>query len=286
MGAWNCSITGNDTACDLKPEYEVAFYRYDPEIAVSKIDEFVRSQGIKESDEADWCNYVYSLADFMWNHGILTETVKKRALDLIDAGFGLDEWEESAMRILKRRKEVLSAFQEKLLSPQKPKKKIRIKLYMSPIFEAGDLVAIQLKTLDKVFLKSSCFDEQFFRTCHDKWVVLRKVGDRVSYHSAIVPEVRDIWPMFQLYGKIYDICPAPEQLKSVPWASFRPSEDGLFICEGSMSHFRKRNYQVIGKNCADIDALQDSGTDQYIWFEINSPHANADTSIINGIIEC
>lgn len=286
MGAWSSSITGNDTVRDLKPEYDVAFYYYDVDTAVSKIEEFACSQGIDESDEAEWCNYIYPLADFMWNKGILTEAVRHRALDMIDAGIGLDVWAESGEKMLEHRKKALCRFREKLLSPQPPKKKIRIKLYMSPIFEIGDLIAIQLKTMDKTYLPSSRFDEAFFRACHDQWVVLRKIGDMVSYSSAIVPEVRDIWPVFQLYGEIYDICPSAEQLESVPWARFRDSENGIFICEGSMSYFKKRNYRIIGKNSADIASVQNNDIDHYIWFGINKSHANADTSILSGIIEC
>lgn len=47
MGAWSESITGNDTAEDLFAEdllyeYPAAFLKYEPEEAVSKIDQYVR----------------------------------------------------------------------------------------------------------------------------------------------------------------------------------------------------------------------------------------------------
>ncbi len=65
MGTWNVSITGNDTAQDLRIEYTVAFFKYGIEEALEKIDEYVRADGFDESDEEEWCNYYYSLADFM-----------------------------------------------------------------------------------------------------------------------------------------------------------------------------------------------------------------------------
>lgn len=34
MGAWSASVTGNDTAADLKDEYTCAFFRYPPEEAL------------------------------------------------------------------------------------------------------------------------------------------------------------------------------------------------------------------------------------------------------------
>ena len=72
MGAWSVSITGNDTAENLKSEYQAAFFYYDIETALSNIDKYVRAVGFDESDEEEWCNYYYSLADFMWRKGILT----------------------------------------------------------------------------------------------------------------------------------------------------------------------------------------------------------------------
>ena len=65
MGAWNTSINGNDTAQDLKNEYQAAFFYNDVETALAKIDAYVRSM-FDESDEEEWSCYYYSLAEFMW----------------------------------------------------------------------------------------------------------------------------------------------------------------------------------------------------------------------------
>lgn len=93
-GAWGASITGNDTAQDLISEYRAAFFYFDVETALKKIDEHVRNEGFDEADEEEWCNYYYSLADFMWKKGILTDSVKAKALEMIDSGFGLEAWAE------------------------------------------------------------------------------------------------------------------------------------------------------------------------------------------------
>lgn len=65
MGAWAVGINASDTAQDLKSEYMAAFYYNDVETAVRKIDNYVREELCDESDEEEWCNYYYSLADFM-----------------------------------------------------------------------------------------------------------------------------------------------------------------------------------------------------------------------------
>lgn len=41
MGAWSVSITGNDLAQDMRPEYGIAFSRHDPEDAVALLDAYM-----------------------------------------------------------------------------------------------------------------------------------------------------------------------------------------------------------------------------------------------------
>lgn len=293
MGAWNASINGNDTAQDLKSEYQAAFYYYDVETALAKLDAYVRND-FDESDEEEWTSYYYSLADFMWKHGILTEDVRNRAIELIDSGFGLDIWAQEGEKTLNKRKQVLAQFRAKLLSPQPPKKKITLKLYLNPIFETGDLVAIQLQTANKNYLPESLFTEAEFRDYDGKYVVLRKVADDISYTSAIVPEVKDHWAVFQLYGKVFDTCPSADQLTDVPWADtakkrrrFSFNQDcternGTFVCESSMFYFRKRKYVLIGNDQQDLPAA--FHRDVFIFFSVNCAHANTDTDILNKIL--
>lgn len=287
MGAWSTSITGNDTAQDLKSEYQAAFYYYDVETALQKIDEYVRTEMFSESDEEEWCDYYYSLADFMWRKGILTEKIKNTALEMIDSGFGLEIWAESGKTILNKRKKELEKFREKLLSEQPPRKKIRIDLYMTPIFEKGDIIALQLKTADKYYLpKDSHFSEEFFKECDGKWIVLRKLWDEVSYTSSIVPNVKDIWPRFQLYGKIFDECPRLEQLNGLQFAKCKYGKHGIFGTEGSMFYFKRRNAVIIGNNSEQIDEACDRKNydiNDNVYFGINTSFRNADTTIINAI---
>ena len=163
MGAWSESITGNDTAEDLLYEYPAAFLKYEPEEALSKIDQYVRENEFDESEPEEWCNYVYSLADYMWKKGILTDKVKERAIQMIDSGFGLDIWAESGEKMLKARKRVLSKFREKLTSPMPPKKKIKLEYnpsaaaaYKDEVRELeGALYNARLNALDIFFIIKS-----------------------------------------------------------------------------------------------------------------------------------
>ena len=280
MGTWNVSINGNDTAQDLKSEYQAAFFYNDVDIALKKIDAYVRSM-FDETDEEEWCNYYYSLADYMWKHGILTDTIRNRVITMIDTGFGLELWEEAGIKTLEKRKKALAEFRDKLLSQQPTKKKIRIDLHMTPIFEVGDLIAIQLKTSDKHYWDKSKFTEETFRSCDGKYVVLRKVSDDISYTSCVEPNVRDIWIRFQLYKKVFDSIPTMDQLEQIPWANTE-NTNGSFICESSMFYFKKRNYSVIGKNEKDLEFPFNNVINVYS-FGINKPWYNVDTQILNAI---
>ena len=117
MGAWNESINGNDTAEDLKQEYKAAFFYNDVDTALEKIDAYVR-RNFDESDEEEWSAYQYSLADFMWKYGILTEQIRDRVVAMIDGEYGLDIWAAEGERMLNKRKNVLSAFRKK--NPKSP----------------------------------------------------------------------------------------------------------------------------------------------------------------------
>ena len=52
MGAWSVTINGNDTAQDLKSEYQAAFFYNDVETALAQIDSYVRIN-FDEADEEE-----------------------------------------------------------------------------------------------------------------------------------------------------------------------------------------------------------------------------------------
>lgn len=296
MIAWNAGVNGNFAAQDLIKEYHAAFFYNDVETALVKIEAYVRNEVCDESDEDAWCTYSYSLADFMWRHGILTDAVRNRAVEMIDSGFDLLPWEAAGDMILERRKKALGRLREKLLSPQPPQKKISLKWYRKPVFKTGDLVAIQLRTLDKRYLERSCFTEQFFRECNDNYVVLRKAADKIAYTSGAEPRASDHWAVFQLYGKVFDHCPSAEELNGVPWADpwkkyrNRPwfdsscPVDGMFYCESNIAHFRKRKYAIIGKKLDDMPEVS-LGLNACPYLGIDPADEEGDTDILTAIVD-
>lgn len=284
MGVWGTSVTGNDTAKDLYIEYSAAFYKYDTEKALAIIDNYVRTSMFDETDEEEWCNYVYSLADFMWKKGILTDSVRDKAVGMIDSGFGLELWAEAGQKTLNSRKKNLAEFKEKILSPQPAKKKIKPNVHTERIFEDGDIVAIQLQTAGKPYTEQtfSPMSEEDFQKLDGKYVLIQLVDCYASWTSDIVPDVKDYWARFRLFDGIYDALPEDIDVSSLKDA--KVFEGGrkissVFTCESNMFYFKRRKCKVL---CNRKDLLEnlDINSDNSIFFGINKPWANPDSQIV------
>ncbi len=281
MGAWSISITGNDTAQDLLTEYTAVFYKYAPEEAVRIIVNYVRTEMFDESDEEEWCNFVYSLADFMWKKGILTEEVKGKAIRMIDSGFGLELWAEAGEKTLEKRKSVLAGFKTKLTSPMPPKKKIKPDAHTERIFENGDIIAIQLQTAGKPYTENNekPMTDDEFHSFDGKYILMQLIDCYASWSSSIVPEVKDYWAYFRLFDGVYDTVPQGICIHDLKPA--RIHDGGMFscfTCESNLFYFKRRKYQVIGN--ASNKTFSEEKSNAHIFFGINRPWTNPDSAFL------
>lgn len=282
MGTWSAGITGNDTAMDLRSEYTCAFYYYGTDEAVNKIDEYVRNNICDESDREEWCNYVYSLADFMWKKGIITDEIRDRAIDMIDSEFGLSIWAESGEKMLRQRKKVLEKFREQLLSPLPKKKKIKPNVHTEQIFEDGDIIAIRLITKDKPFASwaalVSDLSYEDFQAYDGKYILIQKVCSQASWQSSIVPEIKDYWAVFRLFDGVYDDVPENVNADNLKEARIISQNKiySAFCCESSMFYFKRRKYQVIGHRRTDSKEY-DSAAYTHIFLSVSNTHWDPDS---------
>ncbi len=283
MGTWNTSITGNDTAKDLYIEYTAAFYKFDVEEALNRIDLYVRNEMFDESDEEEWCNYIYSLADFMWKKGILNDSVKNKAIEMIDSEFGLDLWAEAGKKTLNSRKQKIVEFKQKLLSPQPQKKKIKPNVHTERIFNDGDIIAVQLQTAEKQYTEqeSKPISEKDFHAFNGKYVLMQLVNCYASWTSSIVPEVKDYWACFRLFDGIHETVPDNIDPQSLKEALIHQGGkiSSVFTCESNMFYFKRRNFKVI---CNRRDLLHNLNThsNNSIFWGINKPWSNPDSQIV------
>jgi len=282
MGTWNVSITGNDTAHDLRSEYTAAFYYYDVLEAVRIIDEYVRREMFGESDQEEWCNYYFSLADFMWKKGILTDDIRDKAIEMIDTEFGLELWAEAGVKILSARKKKLTDFKKQLLSTMAEKKKIKIDAHTKRIFEDGDLIAIQLHTSGKPYTcnnQKEISDDEF-HSADGKYILIQLIQCYSSWTSSIVPEVNDYWAIFRLFDGIYDEVPADINIHDLKDAKIHGSNiTPLFTCECSMVYFKKRNYKLFGCYRDEIGPYLDKRIAS-IFLGINREWQNPDSDFL------
>ncbi len=293
MGTWSASITGNDTAQDLMQEYTVAFFKYPLDQALEKLDAYVRTNICDESDPEEWVNYYYSLADFMWKKGILPDHVREKAVHMIDSRFAMELWEEAGKSELRQREKALSQFREKLLSPQPPKKKIKPKVHMNPIFHPGDLIALRLRTAGKPYIKKNKrvapefdFSDSEFHALDGKYVLIQLIECYASWSSALAPEIKDWWAEFRLFDGVYEKPPLGIDGSSLRPVLFGDGYEsrfcGTFQCESSMYWFKKRGYELIGN--AAINPEQFQFTPQYfVFFGIDKPWENADSELLSAM---
>ena len=284
MGAWSTSITGNDTASDMRQEYCAAFYKYPVDEALAKIDSYVRKYMCDESDAEEFCDYYYSLADFMWKKGILTDKVRDRAIAMIDSKFGLDIWAESGEKTLRSREKVLSAFREQLLSPQPKKKSIKPNVNTERIFEDGDIIAVQLQTAGKKYTHSWAkpMSDEEFHSYDGKYVLMQLVRCRSSWSSVIVPEVKDWWAEFRLFDVIYDTVPDEVDISKLKLARIPEGEyESMFYCASKMYYFKRRKYKLLGNSRDGLDAKLKNYN--CISWDVNRDHYNPDSKIVASI---
>lgn len=281
MGAWSCSINGNDTAQDLINEYRAAFYYNDVDVAVKKIFDYVCGH----LDEEEMPDFIYSLADFMWKKGILTDEIKNAAIEMIDSNYGLEIWADSGEKVLNKRKKVLSDFKQKLLSPQPQKKKITLKLYITPIFNEGDIITFKIRTSDLDCSEYSSFDTSKIKDYDGKYIVLRKTYDDIGYTSSIEPNVKDIWAVFQIIPNFFDSQPTISDIAS--YLDKKLKCEDMISTDSNLYYFKKRYYILLGNIKPKLSrGYKHSFNDvSDVYFSINRPWYRPEVEIIKKITE-
>jgi len=142
MGAWGTAILSDDTARDV---YDSYMAKYNEGLAHEDIREQLLEECAEMLDDMDdgpvfWLGF----AKAQWECGALQDDVYQRVKTLIDTGAGLASWEEAGETALRKRKQVLQEFLEKISTPkEKPRKRRKVIPHPS-IFAPGDCLAIKL----------------------------------------------------------------------------------------------------------------------------------------------
>lgn len=105
MGTWGAEIFDDDLALDVQAEYEQALEEENDVVAATEAVIEAFSDSLEDEDEQPII--VLTLAYLQAKDGNLLDEIKKRALEIIDTGEGLDRWEEEGGTALKKRKQAL-----------------------------------------------------------------------------------------------------------------------------------------------------------------------------------
>lgn len=144
MGAWGTGIYSNDTAEDVKCICQEIFPFVSVEegnkIIFDEYEEIINSNII----DNDYASFWYALADWQWNHGILTEDIRSRTLELLRSYAGISDWEDSGSAAdVKKRKAVIDKLRNKLESPQ-PTVKLPKAQPDKPKHKRGDIIVFEM----------------------------------------------------------------------------------------------------------------------------------------------
>ena len=123
METWGTSLYDNDSTSDIRGDYLDKLKRGKTNEEATK--ELVDAHmNIVDTDEEPL--FWFALADTQWNYGRLLPEVKEKALFYLLMGKEWDCWNESGEKELSAWERTLETLKGKLMSPQPPKKSIKV----------------------------------------------------------------------------------------------------------------------------------------------------------------
>lgn len=113
MGTWDTDILDDDIAMDVQSEFsDLIDEGYSVKEATKQI---LQSYEEELEDEDDGSIIYLTLALLQLEQDEVEAKIKKKALDIIEEGLGLDRWEEAGEEVYQERLAVLSGLKERLL---------------------------------------------------------------------------------------------------------------------------------------------------------------------------
>ena len=139
MGTWDTSLYGGDLPLDIKDEYYEQLYEgHTPEEAAALVWKEL------QLSEEDLSVFRLVLADIQWKLGQMTEDTLRNALEVLDNGAAMAEWEGASESDRRSRQRVLDRLRKKLESPQGPLKTVKRPKPKKFKYKIGDVISVQL----------------------------------------------------------------------------------------------------------------------------------------------
>lgn len=236
MGSWGTALYSNDTSSDVRDTcneiYPLTNIKEATQIVLKEYSDIANSD-IYDNDYAD---FWFALADWQWKHGILTDEIKNKAISLLEAHTGIDEWEGSD---IKKRLAVMEKLLCQLKSPQ-PQVKIPKPKLAKPKHKVGDIIIARTGTKENdpenwiwnideciyPFIYSKEITDKIHQSlnppfdAHDKYIAILCVETEKIQHSQYVDGFYDEYSVYAFYDYLNDQKPTIETLKT---CGFLPS---------------------------------------------------------------
>lgn len=238
MGIWGTGLYSNDTALEVKEVCENVFAFYSVEegnrILFNVFDELLSSNLIDD----DYASFWYALADWQWDHGILTEPIRLKAIQLLDLNMG--DWKKNTKEG-KKRTEVLQRLGQKLLADMPPQKLPSARLN-KPKHTPGDILLFHSKNQGEVWkIKLLPFDPQYRDSMIREFPCdLSQPFDGSSMYYAIlcvgsvkIPRAEYLCDVFDEYAvyAFYDYCsPSKPSAENLEKCGFLPALQYDYDC--------------------------------------------------------
>ena len=241
MGTWGTAIYSTDIASDVRVTCREVFAFYEVEEGNNII--FLKYKEILEQGYVDneYASFWYALADWQWKHGMLTDDIRNKTLEFLEDYAGIDEWiEDGNLKDAEKRKKVLDALKEQLISPQPQYKKPKASV-KRPKHKPGDIIVFRpsmepgtdgwrsVWEIDDLSWPHAHDSQVFLEApykdipCCDargKYLAILCIGSVKEQYSQYVDNVFDEYSLYVWYDYLSDAKPTAHELKS---CGFLPS---------------------------------------------------------------
>jgi hypothetical protein len=142
MGAWGPAIFSDDTAADTRDIFSDLVA--EGLTATGATDRLIAESEEILADDDEGRVFWLALAATQWKLGRLVDSVRDRAIEIIDSGADLRRWKETPTTMLVQRRKHLTKLRSQLVSPPPNPKPLKRRVKSSTDLRPGDVASFPL----------------------------------------------------------------------------------------------------------------------------------------------
>lgn len=144
MGTWGTDFWSDDLTSDVRYNYlDLLRKQVLPDDAVAQMIETYEPNKDSETGYLFWL----AIASLQWDYGHLSDNIREKALRVFDTTQDEERWAKADVRDRKKRKEVMSALQQKLSGDNPSPKKLRPYVKKRSLWKVGDVISLHFEDM-------------------------------------------------------------------------------------------------------------------------------------------